>query len=126
MNENPILNILRLAYLIKNGFYKENSLSQSDILLIKAYFSHTQDIKKLNLIDNKLNRNPKICTLSSIIKENYSVESIPPLINFIDFQLFAIIPVLLRLFYKSNFFSKRSRLRYFKKTKNPYKIQSKI
>lgn len=106
LNENPILNILRLAYLIKNGFYKENSLSQSDILLIKAYFSHTQDIKKLNTIDNKLNRNPKICTLSSIIKENYSVESIPPLINFIDFQLFAISQYFLDFSINQIFFPK--------------------
>ncbi|AJI55140.1 hypothetical protein LA56_795 [Francisella philomiragia] len=86
--ENPLLSLLDLAYVIKNGIYKTDTLLASDLILLRAFYSTIQDTTKLNIINNKINTN-FITSLASI-KEEQPSENLEKIIDFIDLQIFSI------------------------------------
>ncbi|AJI52843.1 hypothetical protein [Francisella philomiragia] len=86
--ENPLLSLLNLAYVIKNGIYKTDTLLASDLILLRAFYSTIQDTTKLNIINDKTNTN-FITSLASI-KEEQPSENLEKIIDFIDLQIFSI------------------------------------
>ncbi|AJI47194.1 DNA polymerase I [Francisella philomiragia] len=86
--ENPLLSLLNLAYVIKNGIYKTDTLLASDLILLRVFYSTIQDTTKLNIINNKTNTN-FITSLTSI-KEEQPSENLEKIIDFIDLQIFSI------------------------------------
>ncbi|MDE4965768.1 DNA polymerase I, partial [Francisella tularensis subsp. holarctica] len=62
--KNPILSLLKLAYLIINGLYKTDRLLASDIILLRALYSIYKDTYKLSLINEKSDTNLSIVSLT--------------------------------------------------------------
>ncbi|AJI44759.1 hypothetical protein [Francisella tularensis] len=89
IKENPILSLLKLAYLIKNGFYKKKRLCNSDILLLKAFFSSKQDIKKLDTVNIYLKKDNNVETLNKIQTTILS-KDLGLIIDYIELQVFSI------------------------------------
>ncbi|AFJ43405.1 235 kDa-family protein [Francisella orientalis str. Toba 04] len=86
--ENPLLSLLNLAYVIKNGIYKTDTLLASDLILLRAFYSTIQDTTKLNIINDKTNIN--LITSLASIKEEQPSENLEKIIDFIDLQIFSI------------------------------------
>lgn len=86
--KNPILSLLRLAYLIKNNLYKIDLLLASDVILLKAFYSIKKDILKLKLINKKIDPNLSIVSLT-LLQNNPSV-NLKKTLEFIDLQIFVI------------------------------------
>ena len=89
LKENPILSLLKLAYLTKNGSYKKNRLCNTDILLLKAFFSSKQDIKKLDIVNMYVEKNNNIETLNKIQTTQQS-KDLRSIIKHIELQIFRL------------------------------------
>ncbi|AXH32809.1 hypothetical protein [Francisella opportunistica] len=85
LKENPILSLLKLAYLIKNGSCKKNRLCNSDILLLKAFYSSKKDIKKLDIINIQIEKDSNIETLYNTPSKVFQ-----SLIEFVELQIFRV------------------------------------
>ncbi|MDE4945250.1 DNA polymerase I, partial [Francisella tularensis subsp. holarctica] len=64
--KNPILSLLKLAYIIRNGLYKTDRLLASDIIILRALYSINKDTSKLSLINEKSDTNLSIVSLTSL------------------------------------------------------------
>lgn len=102
--KNPILSLLKLAYLIRNGLYKTDRLLASDIILLRALYSINKDTYKLSLINEKTDTNLSIVSLTSL--QAKPSENLKKTIAFIDLQIFAISQYFDDFLYRIFFFKK--------------------
>lgn len=89
LKKNPILSLLNLAYVIKNGLYKADAFLATDLILLRAFYSSTQDTKKLNIINDRTKIDIINTSLVSL-QEKQSSENLKKIIDFIDLQIFSI------------------------------------
>ncbi|APC94797.1 DNA polymerase I [Francisella tularensis subsp. novicida] len=110
--ENPILSLLKLAYLIRNGLYKTDRLLASDIILLRALYSINKDTYKLSLINEKTDTHLSIVSLTSL--QAKPSENLKKTIDFIDLQIFAISQYFDDFPLQDIFFQKKSQIDIFK------------
>ncbi len=89
LRKNPILSLINLAYIIKNGIFKVDTYLASDIILLKAYYSANSDITKLNIINERINTDTLSTSLTSL-QETQPSDELKKIIDFIDLQIFGI------------------------------------
>ncbi|AEE26680.1 type VI secretion system putative effector IglF [Francisella hispaniensis] len=106
--KNPVLSLLKLAYLIKNNLYKIDFLLTSDIILLKAFYSIKKDTDKLGLIYKKTD--PYLSIVSLTLLQTKPSENLKRIIDFIDLQIFVISQYFDDFPLQDIFFQKKSQI----------------